>query len=280
MGSGPQHRVAIYLTFIDVVDMRRLSIACLTPFARAIHMPLVIDVQYGRRTSEEPCAVPVQELARPSVQLLQDLTFDDLGKVFSPRVHQVADEKATPQFHLSATNRALALMPVTTERGEAKETKWVPFLILGASPFTFFTKATIEALELNQAHHVSIMSRRVLWQKSAGQLGDLNVLGTDFLRHGHLSIKYPTSTVHFELVPDTVTSYWYATDGGTTIPVWPEYPYVAHLKEAIKAKIAPNDAAVLAPRMIIRDPDGNIQHDEERLLPSTEYRFEMPLSAA
>jgi hypothetical protein len=205
--------------------------------------------------------------------LLQDLCFEDMAKHFPKSlIHATCEATQEPMFALSATDRALALMPITTTTGGKQMTAWAPFLIDCGSPGTFFTPKTIDALKLDTADHVAVMGKRVLWNQSGGHFDDLNLLGTNFLRGGDLLIRYPAAVVSFKLA-DVSPETW-VTDGKMAFCVSPKHADVAALKLAIKeyCMYAMNPAL-----LIVRDPStGNVMADEDVLHAGMKYVFELP----
>lgn len=208
-----------------------------------------------------------------SAALLQDLTFEDLARYF-PRtsVHAACGATEEPKFALSATDRALTLMPVTTRTGDKETTAWAPFLIDCGSPGTFFAAKTIEALKLGEADHVAIMGKQVLWHQSTGHFDDINLLGTSFLRGGELRIRYAAGEVSFTRA--AASAVW-VTDGKEPFQVAPKQPTVAALKVAI-AEFCGWSAADPA-TLIIKDPaTGAVMGGKDAIHASTEYGFELP----
>ena len=203
-----------------------------------------------------------------SESLLQDLSFDYLAMHFpKTSIHAPCEATQEPVFALSTTDRALALMPITTTTGGKDKTAWAPFLIDCASPSTFFTPKTIEALKLDAADHVAIMGKRVHWRQSMGHFDDINLLGTNFLRRGDLTIRYKAEVVSFKLA-----EVW-VTDGTLALKVLPKHMHVAALKLAIKELMT----YAIAPTLItIKDTAGDVMGDTDALHAEVEYVFELP----
>jgi hypothetical protein len=158
---------------------------------------------------------------------------------------------------LSNELRTLGLLPVTTSTAGSEATFWVPFLIDIGSPATFFSKKTIDALKMDLADHIAVEGKRILWRKPRITSTTINVLGTDFLRHGDLSICYRTNEVQFSLL-DMPTMPSVTVFGlGTSLTVTPATFTAQDLKFAIKAML-PNSVTCDAPDLIIKTAEGHV----------------------
>jgi hypothetical protein len=94
-------------------------------------------------------------------------------------------------------------------------------------------------------------------EEATGHFDDLNVLGTNFLRHGDLSICYRTNEVQFSLL-DMPTMPSVTVFGlGTSLTVTPATLTAQALKFAIKAML-PNSVTCDAPLVRIKTPEGHV----------------------
>jgi len=215
---------------------------------------LVVDGEY-------PNPRPVSEA------LLGVVTFGDTAQAFESLVHQPCKPDDAPRFRLSASAlRPYALMPVAS----ATSTVWVPFMVCNGSAGTFLCKRTVDALDLSRGGRaVDIMGKRVLWSKSSHNFEGINVLGTDFLRYGNLTIRYAAHSVEFELLPDAVE----VTDGASSFRVSPERPFVASLKEAIFRAMAARPSALAPSDITVADPAGTVLGDGVPLQAAARYAY-------
>jgi hypothetical protein len=212
--------------------------------------------------------------------MLQDLGFDDLARHFPERmVHQKVDSSRGASFRFALSRiaelRALGLLPVTTSTAGSEATFWVPFLIDTGSPATFFSKKTIDALEMDLADHIAIEGKQILWQKSTRHFGTINVLGTDFLRHGDLSICYPTGSVHFSIVNIPPARSLTVFGLGKALIIEPTMFNADGLKKAITREL-PYSVTCETPDLIIKTPEGHVLDPLDPIHAGIEYSFELP----
>jgi hypothetical protein len=172
-----------------------------------------------------------------------DMTRDSLCGVFpSYRIHAPVRNGEIRMFALSETLRAHALLRVRREKQGAPSTEnWVPFLVDTGAPSTHFTQATITALALDTADHISVSDKRVLFQTSTGRFSDINLLGTDVLQCGRLVVDYPKKTVDFTRASRVVSvsapfPVWVKM-GGRVMQVTPSGNDVYSLTRAVKAEL-------------------------------------------
>jgi hypothetical protein len=119
----------------------------------------------------------------------------------------------------------------------------VPFLIDTGAPKTFFTRTTIDALRLDAAHHIEILSVWVNLSVSTRHYNDINVLGTDFLGHCNLHVNYPRGVIELEVLNtnDAKPVVWVQQRGRPyPFKVTPTGNDVDALKVAIKAELEAN----------------------------------------
>jgi hypothetical protein len=242
-------------------SMKRLI--SLQRYSRTVQCRFVVDGPYCNPQ-------PVGDI------LLQDLSFEDLQRHFPlDMIHQKVDPNHGPvRFAISKSHRLLTLMRVSTMFHRNTETFWVPFLINTGSPSTFFTKRTIEALEIDVADHVAVEGQGILWHKAVGHFDDINLLGTDVLHHGVLTIHYPAGTADFSIVRDTLREVL-ATDGNVTFRVKPEQMKVMYLKKAIVDTMRFHLAS---PLLTIKNAEGEVLGDKDDLHPGMEYTYVLPHS--
>jgi hypothetical protein len=222
---------------------------------------------------------------RRSVKDYTVLDFDAIAGYFPKyMVHQKVDPTLPSRFRMSYHLRPLGLLPVTTSTAGSEATFWVPFLIDTSSSATFFSKKTIDALNLPD--HVTIEGKRIIWREATGcfpnvlgtdfkLLGtDLNVLGTDFLRHGDLSLCYRTNEVRFSLL-DMPTKPSVTVFGlGTSLTV-PATLTAQGLKFAIKAML-PKRVTCDAPDLIIKTAEGHVLDSCDQIHSDIKYSFALP----
>lgn len=212
-----------------------------------------------------PCVTSIQV----DDTLLSDLTWTSLADSFKRlKVHADCREGEKPEFCMSPTLRALAMLPVASiTNREIVGRKWVPFLVDTGAPLTYFTKKTIEVLHLDTADHIQIgESQRVNFQPSTSHFDDINLLGTDFLSSCILTVDYPRKEVNIEetqRVRQRQVDIWVKqrtqSSSGEAISkvfsVTPEANHIEGLKKAIKNALESNmkGITVNAITMIILD---------------------------
>ena len=104
-------------------------------------------------------------------------------------------------------------------------------------------------------------------------LGYLNLLGSDFLSVALPELERYMSENLSKFQPP-LAEVW-VTDGAVSFPVMPEKPSVAHLKQAIKAKLG-TDYTGSPARITIKHPNGTTMGDEDPLHANIKYTFEVP----
>jgi hypothetical protein len=212
--------------------------------------------------------------------VLLDFSADDFGVSFRSAkgmFHQKVDPSLGPErrFALSQSLRVLGLFPVTTSTGGSEATFWVPFLIDIGSPATFFSKKTIDALKLDLADHIAVEGKRIVWTEATGHFDDLNVLGTNFLQHGGLSIRYRTNEVQFSLLGMPTMPSVTVFGLGTSHTVTPATLTAQALKFAIKAML-PNSVTCDAPLVRIKTPEGHVLDSCDPVHADVKYSFALP----
>jgi hypothetical protein len=210
-----------------------------------------------------------------------DLVYETFARHFPERLfHQKVDPSLDLrwQFALSDFDRALGLLPVTTSTAGSEATFWVPFLIDTGSPATFFSKKTIDALKMDLARHVAIEEKRILWWEATGRFEGINLLGTDFLRHGDLSICYPTGSVHFSFVNIPPVRSLTVFGLGKALIVEPTTFNAYGLKKAIKRELpdSPSGVKCETPDLIVKTPEGRVLDPLDPIHTGIEYSFELP----
>jgi hypothetical protein len=190
-------------------------------------------------------------------------------------VHQKVHPFLPSRFCLSNELRTLGLLPVTTSTAGSKATFWVPFLIDIGSPATCFSKKTIDALNMDLADHIIIEGKRILWQTSTRHFETINILGTDFLRHGDLSICYLTKEVQFSLLDKPTMPSVTVFGLGTSLTVTPATFTAQDLKFAIKAML-PNSVTCDAPDLIIKTAEGHVMDACDPVHADVKYSFALP----
>jgi hypothetical protein len=211
-----------------------------------------------------------------SVTVAPGLAFDAIAGHFPKHmVHQKVDPSLPSRFRLSNELRTLGLLLVTTSTAGSEATFWVPFLIDTGSPATFFCKKTIDALKMDRADHIAVEGQRILWCEATEHFDDLNVLGTNFLRHGKLSVCYRTNEVRFSLL-DIPTMPSVTVFGlGTSLAVTPATFTVPSMKFAIKAML-PNSVTCDAPDLIIKTAEGHVLDSCDPIHADVKYSFALP----
>ena len=205
--------------------------------------------------------------------LLSDVTWDSLTSSFPDHlVHSLVKEGEECHFCISPTLRVLALLPVRTKTGSKwSAAKWVPFLVDTGSNATYFCASTRKALEMDVADNFEVLECPLLFHESSGRFEDINLLGTDVMRHCRLEINYTTSKVVLEKVGVTAdVSFWVQqrdtnnnNNVGDPFKVAPQRKDVDDLKDAIKAKLAPKYPTLAAPDISVQDSK------HKKLLPDT-----------
>jgi hypothetical protein len=211
-----------------------------------------------------------------SVTHVPDLDFDAIaGRFPEHMVHQKVDPCLPSRFGLSDSQLTLGLLPVTTSTAGSEATFWVPFLVHIGSPATLFSKKTIDALKMDLADHIDVEGKRILWREATGRFTDVNVLGTDFLQHGDLSVCYRTGEVQFSLVDTSPMTSVTVFGLGTSLTVTPATLTAQGLKFAIKAML-PNSLTCDAPDLIIETPEGHVLGSCDPIRADVKYSFSHP----
>jgi hypothetical protein len=210
--------------------------------------------------------------------LLEDVHFDTFADHFPKRMfHQKVDPSLGPVRRFALTGlhrRTLGLLPVTTSTAGSEASFWVPFLIDIGSPATFFSKKTIDALNM-VGDHIIIEGKRILWREATGRVKDHNVLGTDFLRHGDLSICYRTNEVQFSLLDKPTMPSVTVFGLGTSLTVTPATLTAQGLKFAIKTML-PNKVTCDAPLVRIKTAEGHVMDACDPVHADVKYSFALP----
>jgi len=209
--------------------------------------------------------------------LLSDVTWDSLTSAFPDRlVHSLVKQGEECQFRALSTLRVLALLPVRTKTGSKwSAAKWVPFLVDTGSNATYFCASTKKALKMDVADNFEVLEFPLLFRESSGYFADINLLGTDVMRHCRLEINYTTSKVVLEKVGVTAdVSFWVQQQHGSSsnnnnnkvgraFKVAPQRKVVDDLAQAIKAELAPKYPTLAAPDISVQDSK------HKKLLPDT-----------
>lgn len=126
------------------------------------------------------------------------------------------------------------------------------------SPHTFFTEDTANALKLDTADHIGVLEKRVPFHKSSDHFHEINVLGTDFIRYGKLTLNYANDEVSFTL-PLTVFVIRGTFSGGkfheTRDPFRVRVAFPSHIADLRKA-ITPGDEVGARQILIFKKCDG------------------------
>jgi hypothetical protein len=239
-------------------------------------MKRLLNLQRYSRTAQCLHVVGGFHCNHRSVMELTVLDFDAVAGYFPEHmVHQKVDPflRQRSRFGISEHRRVQCLLPVTTSTAGSEATFWVPFLIDTGSPATFISKKTIDALKMDLADdHIAVEGKRMLWREATGGIKDPNVLGTDFLRHGDLSICYRTGEVRFSHVPTMPVTVFGL---GTSLTVTPATLTAQGLKFAIKAAL-PETVTCNAPLMRINTPDGRVLDPCDPVHADVKYSFALP----
>ena len=234
------------------------------------HPPLVLD--------NPVLMTPVGDV------LLTDVTWDNLKEVF-PKTHKpVGSDPIEPILCLSATNRTLALLPVTRTYLRVKYgPHYVPFLLDTGSPQTFFTTHTIAQLELQKSDRIEVLSKPVIFRQSSGHFDDINLLGMDFLISTKLVLDYPGRVLTLETTQVSSSTWVQLYDGaspiGSAFEVTPTKNHIDGLKKAVKAEMPHALKDVDAATLIVKAQDNDKELDPDTPLAAntvkTAYRVEV-----
>jgi hypothetical protein len=248
-------------------------------------MKRLLNLQRYSRTAQCLHVVGGFHCNRRSLMDVPVFDVDYIARHFPKHmVHQKVDPLQPSRFRLSDFDRALGLLPVTTSTAGSEATFWVPFVLDIGSSATFFSKKTIDALEIDLPDRVAIEGKRILCQNAAGRFThlnfnlpdtDLNVLGTDFLRHGELSICYRTGKVRFSLVDMSTKPSVTVFGLGTSLDVTPATLTAQGLKFAIKAML-PKRVTCDAPDLIIKTAEGHVLDSCDQIHSDIKYSFALP----
>jgi hypothetical protein len=237
-------------------------------------MKRLLNLQRYSRTAQVLHVVGGFHCNHRSVIDVPVFDFDYLARHFPEHmVHQKVDPFLPSRFRLSAHyDRALGLLPVTTSTAGSEATFWVPFVLDIGLQATVFSKKTVDALKLDLADAVTIEGKRIIWREATGRFTDLNVLGTDFLRHGDLSICYRTGEVRFSHVPTMPVTVFGL---GTSLTVTPATLTAQGLKFAIKAMLRKR-VTCEAPDLIIKTAEGHVLDSCDPIHADVKYSFALP----
>jgi hypothetical protein len=243
-------------------------------------MKRLLNLQRYSRTAQRLHVVGGFHCNHRSVIDTPVLDFDGVARHFPKHmVHQKVDPFLPSRFCLSNRvyyfDRALGLLPVTTSTAGSEATFWVPFVLDIGSPKTSFSKRTIDALKMDLPHHVIIEGKRIYCMEATGRFKDLNVLGTDFLRHGDLSICFRTREVRFSHADFPTMPSVTVFGLGTSLTVTPATLTAQGLKFAIKAML-PNDVKCDAPLLRIMTPEGHVLDACDAIHADVKYSFALP----
>ena len=204
--------------------------------------------------------------------LLSDVSWKALTEALPRhRLHQACSPKDEPIFTITEALRTMVMMPVTSVTAHEATTKWVPFLVDTGSPNTYFAAPTRAALGLDNCHHLEVLGKRIQMHSSSHHFEEINLLGTDVLKHGTLTINYPSKTASFNV--HAVGYRLVSADGKLDYGVFPTGKFVKNMKEAI-ARVAK-----VEPRSIkIRDPnrEGKYLGDDDALEMGVTYVYYPP----
>jgi len=192
--------------------------------------------------------------------LLSDLSWQtlinmkpirELG-VFQP----VKDPKKKFLFVVKETLRTLAMLPVQSRSYNGPTTTlWVPFVVDTGSGRTYFNKATMSVLRMNEPNVVTLVDGvPVDLHESGSHFEDINLLGTDVLGRGVLHIDYPARQTTFNVTaPSTPSSniFWVNLDGGDFFQAFALQNNVDALKKAVKQEQSPKLDYMAASDLIV-----------------------------
>ncbi len=226
------------------------------------------------------------------------LSVGELQKEFTCnflQVHGAPVSVVKPVITPQQGSRLATCCVVTVAKNdvEPKISRWIPFIVDTGAPRALYMSAITWSyfnLEVKprKSNSDPLFAHNVRIGKWAGEaflseehgetdahLRDVNVIGMELLGSRDVA-QSVTEILQTALEKPSLDEVW-VTDGKASFLVTPAKQIVAHLKEAIKAKL---DANGLGPvnglAIIIKTPDGAVMGDEDSLNTNVKYVFSVP----